>query len=278
MVIPLRWLQAWDATDILNYRVLSAAFSLWLFLLIFRRRSLRNDISTFKALSPRAQKRTAALTIAASLFLVGNWYTYIYAVNSISIQSAAFAYMICPLINTLAAFLLLNEKLSGLQWLALGFALCSVLLLAQGSLQNALWSVLIASLYAFYLITQRISQGFNKLNLLAFQLLFCCLLLLPMIVYGQHAVPREPVFWFIILLIAILFTIVPLFLSMYALTRISSSATGILLYANPIIAFLLGVLFFKEEVFAYQYFAYSLLLVAILLFNSKTLYQLKKKF
>lgn len=271
MIIPLRLLKSWPALDILTYRILVAALTSWGFILLFRRAKLKSDVSAFKQLPYREKRRTVLLTILASSLLVGNWYSYIFAVNSISVQSAAFAYMICPLITTFAAFFILKEKLSNTQWLALLFALGSVLLLAKGSLTDVLFSVLIASLYAFYLITQRVAQGFDKLNLLAVQLFICALLILPSILAGRHALPTDPTFWIVISAVAIVFTVVPLFLSMYALMRISSGTMGIMLYANPIITFLLAVFLYNETVSSYQYIAYTILLLAILLFNSRVL-------
>ena len=103
-----------------------------------------------------------------------NWYTFIYAVNNVSLQSAAFAYMVCPLITAFGGFLILKEELSKLKLISLGIALFSILLLATGSFIEVLWSVVIAALYAFYLIIQRKMQHLDKLNVLAVQIGTCC--------------------------------------------------------------------------------------------------------
>ncbi len=268
MSIPVRWVREWPADDILNYRILSGLVMLWTYLLLFRRKKLKQDRDHFLSLSKAGKRRAVALTVFASVCIFGNWYTYIYAVNNISVQSAAFAYMICPLITTFSAFILLKEQLSPVKWAALAIALLSVSLLASGSLVDGLWSLGIAALYAFYLISQRVLQGFDKLNTLAIQLVICTLFLLPILLIQGHAVPKDPQFWSAIIVIAVVFTIVPLFLSMYALTRLSSSTTGILLYINPIIAFMLAIVYFKEPIDPHKYIAYALLLIAILLFNS----------
>lgn len=275
MSIPVRWVKGWPADDILNFRILSGLVILWLYLLLFRRKKLVQDRAYFRALPKASKRRAIALTVFASVCIFGNWYTYIYAVNHISVQSAAFAYMICPLITTFSAFILLKEQLSPIKWTALGIALLSVSLLASGSLIDGLWSLAIAALYAFYLISQRVLQGFDKLNTLAVQLLICSFFVLPILVIQGHPLPESPQFWGAIIVIAVVFTIVPLFLSMYALTRISSSTTGVLLYINPIIAFLLALFYFKEAVDPHKYLAYGFLLVAIVLFNSSTLKKLR---
>jgi len=149
----------------------------------------------------------------------------------------------------------------------LGLALAAVLMLAGGSVTEALWSTAIAGMYAFYLVVQRISQGFDKLHVLAVQLTLCSLFVVPRLLFNQHPIPREFLFWGCTLTIAVVFTIIPLFLSMYALTRISSTTTGVLLYINPLIAFTLAVFHFREPVEAYKYAAYALILFAIVLFN-----------
>jgi len=271
MSIPVRWLKGWPADDILNFRILSGLVILWVYILIFRKQALRQDIRHFNSLPFRGKRRAVALTLFASLCIFGNWYTYIYAINYISVQSAAFGYMICPLITTFTAFVVLKEQLNAWKWTALALALLSVGLLASGSLIDGMWSLAIAALYAFYLIGGRVLQGFDKLNILAIQLSICSLFIIPILVVQGHPIPEGQVFWGSIVLIAVVFTIIPLFLSMYALTRISSSTTGVLLYVNPIIAFLLAIFYFKEPVDTHKYIAYTILLMAIILFNFQTL-------
>jgi chloramphenicol-sensitive protein RarD len=271
MSIPVRWVRDWSADDILNYRILSGLLILWGYILVFRRKALKQDLHHFRELEARGKRNAVGLTLFASICIFGNWYTYIYAINNISVQSAAFGYMICPLITTFAAFIILKEQLSVIKWIALALALISVGLLASGSLIDGLWSLGIASLYAFYLISQRVLQGFDKLNVLAVQLAICSLFIIPILFIQGHPLPHGTTFWTSIILIAVVFTIIPLFLSMYALSKISSSTTGVLLYVNPIIAFLLAIFFFKEEVDPHKYMAYGILIVAIMLFNSTTL-------
>ena len=271
MAIAVRWVREYPAEDILYYRILVALIVLWSFILLFRFTALRRDIMVFQNLSKSQKQKTVGLTILASLLIFGNWFTYIYAVNHISVQSAAFAYLICPLITAISAFFILKEPLSTLKKIALGIALVSAITLATGSVIDVLWSISIASLYALYLIIQRASQGFDKLNTLAIQLALCALFVIPKLLFNQHTFPSDPSFWLSILTISVIFTIIPLFLSMYALTRISSSTTGVLLYINPIIAFTLAVTYFKESVSPHKYIAYLFILFAIVVFNWGTI-------
>ena len=40
-----------------------------------------------------------------------SWYLFIYAINHVSLQAASFAYIICPILTTVLAFILLKEKI-----------------------------------------------------------------------------------------------------------------------------------------------------------------------
>lgn len=276
MSISVRWIRDYPAEDILYFRITTALLVLWLYLLLFRRKALSADINRFKALPTNGKWRQAALTVLSSLLIFGNWFTYIYAVNHVSIQSAALAYLTCPLITAAGAYFILKEALHPLQKVALGIAFGSVCLIANGSFNDVLWAITIATCYAFYLIIQRIPSGFDKLNQLVIQLSICTLFVVPKLIYNHHDIPSEPLFWITILLIAIVFTIIPLFLSMYALIGISSTATGVLLYINPIIAFTLAATYFQEPVPIVKYVAYGIILMAIVLFNSSNFIRIKK--
>lgn len=279
MAVPIRLLKNWSAEDILHYRIILAVSLLWLFNILFRKADLKADYNHFWQLSREKRIKIICLTVISAIFLFANWYTYIYCINSISVQAGAFAYILCPLITTAAGYLILKENLNIAQKLSLLVASTGVLMLATGSLTEVLWSLTIGALYAFYLVLQRIIQGFDKLNMLAIQLAICTIFIIPQMLIDQSPIPQDSTFWAVTLTIALLFTIIPLFSSMYALKRISSSTLGIMLYINPIIAFALAVTYFREQVDPYKFWAYGLIFIAILIFNSdkiKFLFKRKK--
>ncbi|MFD2905618.1 EamA family transporter [Sphingobacterium anhuiense] len=279
MAVPIRLLKNWSAEDILHYRIILAVSLLWLFNILFRKADLKADYNHFWQLSREKRIKIICLTVISAIFLFANWYTYIYCINSISVQAGAFAYILCPLITTAAGYLILKENLNIAQKLSLFVASTGVLMLATGSLTEVLWSLTIGALYAFYLVLQRIIQGFDKLNMLAIQLAICTLFIIPQMLIDQSPIPQDSTFWTVTLTIALLFTIIPLFSSMYALKKISSSTLGIMLYINPIIAFALAITYFREQVDPYKFWAYGLIFIAILIFNSdkiKFLFKRKK--
>jgi chloramphenicol-sensitive protein RarD len=265
--IPLRNLKAFPSEEILYYRIFTSLVFIWLAIFIFRKKQLKADLTYLKSIDGKQQRNILLQIGGSTLLLTGNWYTYIYAVNNVSLQAAAFAYMVCPLITAFGGFIILKEALSSLKLTSLGIALLSILLLATGSFMEVVWSVVIATLYAFYLIIQRKMQHLDKLNVLAVQIGLAVLLMLPFYLIKHEGFPRDPWFWSNIIVIAVFFTIIPLFMSLYALIGIPSSTLGIIIYINPIIAFAVAIFYFDERVDIHKLFAYLLLLVSVIVFN-----------
>ena len=265
--IPLRNLKAFPAEEILYYRIFTSLVVIWLAILLFRRKYLKQDLQYYQSVTARERKIIIWQIVGAAILLTLNWYTFIYAVNNVSLKSAAFAYMVCPLITAFGGFLILKEELSKLKLASLAIALLSIILLATGSVIEVAWSVLIAALYAFYLIIQRKMQHLDELNVLAIQITLAVVIMLPFYIYHHEAFPTGIWFWGHITIIAVVFTVIPLFLSLYALIGIPSSTLGIIIYLNPIIAFAVAVLYFNEHISFNQLLAYLLLLFAVFLFN-----------
>ena len=221
-----------------------------------------------QAQPPKVRRRVVILTFIGAIFITGNWFTFIYAVNNVSLQSAAFAYMVCPLLTAMGGYLILKEQLSRIKFLALFIALVSIVILAQGSFIEVLWSVFIASFYAFHILIQRTIRHIDKFNMLAVQLIIAAALMLPLYIDHFTYLPADLHFWSNILVIAVVFTVIPLFLSMYSLIGLSSSTSGIIIYVNPIVSFAVAFFYFGENVTSMQLFAYSLLMMAVIVFNS----------
>jgi chloramphenicol-sensitive protein RarD len=179
--------------------------------------------------------------------------------------------MVCPLITALAGFMILKERLSRFKLVALGIASLSIIILAQGSISDVLWSIFIAALYTFFLIVQKVLNKIDKFNMLGLQLLIASIIIFPFYMFSIETFPLDTFFWIDILIIAIFFTIIPLFLSLYALIGMPSSTLGIIIYLNPIVAFAVAFFYFHEEISLHQIYAYLLLFIAIVVFNWNTI-------
>ncbi len=265
--LPLRALQDYSAGEILYFRILFSAAILLLIIFIFKRKDLIDNWRLFTAL-PKSQKyMVVMLTLAGGILLTGNWLTFIYIVNAINIKTASFSYLICPVITAVLGYVLIQERLSTLQWVSVGLCAASCILMGLNSALELGYSFLTASTYALYLITQRKNQGFDRIIMLCIQVLFSLFLLNCMYGYLIQAIPDSTEFYSIILVIALLFTVLPLFLNLFALNKINSATIGILMYLNPLINFTMAFFVFKEQISSLQLVGYSIIIVALILFN-----------
>ncbi|HWK05749.1 MAG TPA: EamA family transporter [Puia sp.] len=274
--LVLKPLEVYPSLDILFYRVFSCAILMLIISCFFRRTVGRQNREIFKAM-PLAQKRKIVwLTLGGGVFLTTNWFSFIYVMNHISIKAASFAYMICPIITTVLAFFILQEKLSRWQWGAVLLSVFSCILLSFNNLSDILYSLIVAISYALYLVSQRKNSELDKFLLLTFQIVFSALILLPFYSPYRGPLPVGSFFWGSILLIAVLFTIIPLFLNLYALKGVNSSTMGILLYINPVFNFGLAIFYFHESIRGIQIIAYCLILLSILIFNERHIFRRAK--
>jgi chloramphenicol-sensitive protein RarD len=272
----LRPLHAYPSPDILFYRIFLCVILMVVTNLTIRRTALKQARDFFMQLPPKTRKNLAGLTVLSSILLAANWFFFIYVMNHISVKAAAFSYLICPLITTVFAFIILKEKLSLLQWISILISTAACVLLSFNSVADLGYSLLVAGSYALYLVLQKKFAGVDKFVLLSAQLVITAIFLLPF--YGVYSgpLPLEPVFWTYITIIAIGFTIIPMLLNLFALKGIASSTLGILMYINPIIGFMLAAFYYKEEITATQIIAYSLIAVSIAIFNIGSYLKLKR--
>jgi len=265
--IPLRALQNYTAGEILYFRILFSAITLLLIILLFKRRDLRHEWSLLVNL-PRPKKNAAILlTLAGGALLCVNWLTFIYIVNAINVKTASFAYLICPVITAVLGYVLIKEKLTTLQWCAVALCAVSCILIGISSALELGYSFLTAFTYALYLITQRKNQGFDRIIALAIQILFSFFLLNLVFGYLVESMPTDGKFYGIIVIIAVIFTVLPLFLNLFALNKINSATIGILMYINPIFNFTIAFLIFNEQINFLQVIGYSIIILALIVFN-----------
>ncbi len=265
--LALKPLTDYPSLDILFFRVFIATAFLLGINLFFRKSVVVEAKKTFKELSNKKQKSAIVMTVIGGLLLVLNWFLFIYAVNHVSLQSASFAYIICPILTTVLAFILLKEKIDVWQWIAVGLCVISCVILSYGNFKDLIYSVIIALSFGLYLVSQRKNSDFDKFLILTIQMVIASVVLLPFYPSFGGAVPTEFLFYFLLLIIVIVFTIIPLFLNLYALKGLNSSTVGILMYTNPLIHFFLAIFYFKESVSVAQIVSYSLILISILVFN-----------
>jgi chloramphenicol-sensitive protein RarD len=274
--LVLKPIHSYPSIDILFYRVFSCAILMLLIVLLFKRRVLLENIALYKTLPAKGKVKAMVLNIGGGLLLTANWFSFIYVMNHISVKATSLAYLVCPILTTLLAYLILSEKLSRPQWAAVMLSIIGCILLSYSNMLDMSFSLIVGLSYAMYLVSQKENKGFDKFISLTFQIMLSALILLPFYPLYSGPVPTSFEFYFYIELIAVAFTIIPLLLNLFALKRINSSTVGMLMNINPLIAFCLATLVYHEHLDNIQVAAYGVIFFAILVFNSQLLFSKRK--
>jgi chloramphenicol-sensitive protein RarD len=271
--LALKPLTDYPSLDILFYRIFLSVAIMGLINTIFRRKKLKENWINFNLLTPNQKKKSIILTLSGSVLIALNWFVFIYVVNHVSLKAASLAYMICPILTTVLAFFILKEKLSNWQWFAVFVSSIGCGLLSINHVEDIFFSFITAATYALYLISQRNNNHIDKFLSLSIQLAIIAIIILPFYPNFSGVIPVSSLFYFYILIIVLFFTIVPLFLNLYALKGINSSTVGILMYINPIINFSIAVLIYHESVTLLQMISYFLIFLAVIIFNEKLIFK-----
>lgn len=255
--------------DVLFFRIVLSVFLTVVLAVSIKRKTIVESISLYRSFSPSDKKKAIGFNVLGGALLGLNWFLFIYVVNQISVQTASYAYLICPIITSVLSFFILKEQLQKIQWLAIGLCLIGSGLYYFSNPNNLFFAIVVASTYSFFLISQKKNTYFDKFTTLVIQLIVILLLALPYYMYHGFYFPTDYMFYVYIFIIATFFTVIPLYMNLYALQGVSASSVGILIYINPIITFVLSIFYFKEPIKVLQIISYLLILFSILLFNKK---------
>ncbi|EGV44988.1 EamA family transporter [Bizionia argentinensis JUB59] len=265
--LVLRPLSDFTAFDILSYRSIVAAAIMLVVTLFFRPKVLKRNLALFKSLEKKERIRIFFINAFSGFFLALNWYIFIYVMNNVSVGATALAYLICPILTMVLAYMVLKEKLFKLQWFSVFLSLTACILLSLGNLSDFLYSMVIAFTYAIYLVLQRRNKEMDRFLILTVQIVFAVIILSPFFLTYDFETPKTNYFYSMIALIAVGFTIIPMFLNIYALRGLNSSVVGVFIYLNPLINFFLAVFYFKESFTLLQALSYGLIIISIIIFN-----------
>lgn len=275
--LVLKPLSAFGALDILIHRVIFAAISIVIACFLFRRKQTLASLQYIKTLDRRGKSKLLINVVSSAIFLAFNWFSFIYVMNAISVNATSLAYLICPILTTILASMFLNERLNNGQWLAVVLAAISCIILAYGHFLDLFYSMIIALSYAIYLILQKNSFQLDKFFSLTIHIVVSMFLLLPLLSVVDTTTVKTNEFYWLVLIIAVGYTIIPLFMNIFALKGLDSSVVGILMYLNPIISFFLAVFYYHEPINTQQIIAFSMIMLAILVFNIAYIYERKRK-
>ncbi|MFZ5352270.1 MAG: EamA family transporter RarD [Bacillota bacterium] len=268
--LPLYWkkLNGIPSEEILGHRVLwSFAFIL---LLAVNGRRLKKVYSILK------DKRSVFIVFSASVLISINWGTYIWAVNSNRMVEASMGYYINPLMVVLLGMLILKEKLTALQYAALGFAAAGVCYIAISFGKVPYVALILASSFAVYgLMKKQLSADALEGMLLetAFIAPIAFIYIMFKEISGAGALLNSGALTVIMLLLSGAATATPLLWFARGAKGVELSTIGFLQYIAPSISLVLGILVFNESFTNAHKISFGMIWLGLLLFAlSKTLF------
>lgn len=266
---PLKALAEYPSGQILYFRVLLSVVLLLLICLLFRKKQVTSTLSQVKHSQLKDRRKFIVYTFLGGALLTVNWLLFIYVINHINIQTGSFSYLLCPIITAVLGFILLKEELRLNQWIAIALSALSCALVGSGEITSLLFSLFIALSYAFYLITQRLLKAYDRIVLLTLQLLLSFAFIGPFYTYFSEgaSVVLGADFYLNIIMLSAVFTVLPLFLNLFALKELTSGTIGILMYINPILNFVMAFLYFGEETTTLKVLAYVTIFISVIIYN-----------
>lgn len=229
------------------------------------------------------QPRLWAMLGVSAVMIAINWLAFINAVQTGDALEASLGYYIFPLVAVGLGYLVLGERFSRLQSVAIGMAALAVVVLTVG-LGAAPWTALVlaASFGAYGLVKNRIDLGpvisvfMETLILSPFALLW---------LWGMHTGTwtdlggRTGGFfgrdWATsgMLVFSGILTGGPLILFSYAARRIPYATLGLVQYLNPTLQFAVAVTLFGEPFTRWHAMAFPLIWAGLALYSRESLRQ-----
>ncbi len=233
--------------------------------------------------TPFRQDRASQWRLSlASVLIAGNWCLYIYGVNSGHVVETSLGYFINPLVTVLLGVLVLGERLTRLQWAALGLGTLAVLVLAVDYGRPPWIALGLASSFAIYGLFKK--QVGARIGAVASLTVETAVLLLPAIgflavaqmtghaEFGHHGVGHAA-----LLVSAGVATAIPLLFFAAAARRVPLTILGLLQYLAPVLQFLTGVVFYHEDMPASRWVGFGLVWAALVMLSAEGLRQRRQR-
>jgi len=265
---PLYWplLEPAGSVELLAHRILWSVVTLGVLVLVLGRSR------QFRALF--GDRRVFLLLALAAVVITVNWGTYIYGVTNDRVVETSLGYFINPLVTVLMGVVLLGERLSRPQWVAIGVGglACLVLTLDYG---HPPWIALVLAFsFGTYGLAKKQAgaeavESLTLETLLVAPLALCYLAWL--VAHNQSTFGTEGTGHALLLMSAGLVTALPLLCFGAAAIRVPLVTLGLLQYLAPILQFLLGVLWFQEDMSTGRWIGFALVWVALAIFTFESI-------
>jgi chloramphenicol-sensitive protein RarD len=216
-------------------------------------------------------RRSLVLLAAAAALVSVNWGTYIWAVNHGHVVETSLGYYINPILSIVIGVAFLRERLAPLQWVSVGLAGLAVLVLTFDYGRLPWIALTLAITFGLYgLIKKQVNGGAVETLTVESALLTPIALGYLVVLQSAGTLTFGHLGWSHTLLLVStgLVTVVPLLCFTAAATRLPLSTLGLLQYVAPTLQFLLGVLYFGEDMSLGRWIGFALVWLALVILTA----------
>jgi chloramphenicol-sensitive protein RarD len=216
-------------------------------------------------------RRQLPMLVLAAVIVSVNWGTYIWAVNHGHVVEASLGYYINPILSILIGVIFLHERLDALQWVCVGLAAAAVAVLTVEYGRPPWIALTLATSFALYgVIKKQVNAG--AVDTLTVESAALTPVALGYLLYLQltGSLTFGHLGWAhtLLLMAAGVVTVVPLLFFAAAATRLPLSTLGLLQYVAPTLQFLLGLLYFGEQMSVGRWIGFGLVWIALVILTA----------
>lgn len=273
-LLPIFWklLANVDSAYVLAQRVLfSCIFCLAIILLKKNGSSVKNILK-----SKTERRRYFVCGILISI----NWGVYILTIAMGKILEASLAYYMNPLFSVVIGALIFKEKLSAFQWVSVGLAFIGVMIsvIAYGNVPYL--AIIIGLSFALYGAMKKTIKAESEVSI-CMETMSVLPLALVFIAYAQASgytsFSSLSTTEMLLLIASGPVTSIPLMLFAKGIKETSITTSGILMYVNPTLQLLVGVLIYNEAFTKMNAITFAFVWAAVILFVLDSLNKHKVK-
>ena len=236
------------------------------FLLIFSISIYSKWSDVFKILK---DLKITLLLISTSILIVGNWYTWIYAVTVNKLIDAAFGYYIFPILSVFFGILFLKESHSRMKLVSISLVIIAVIFLLI-DLKSTPWIGLIVALtWSSYTLIRKKIQIPTDLGLFIESAFMT-----PFAIIAFYFITREGNNYFSLNDISMSFwlffaganTLIPLGLYLYGSSLAGLGPAAMIFFLAPTGQFLLGFYYFGEDLDLNKMISFIIIWIAVAIY------------
>lgn len=218
----------------------------------------------------RDWKAVRSMAVAAFV-LAANWLIYVYAVETNQVLEASFGYFINPLVNVAMGMVLLGERLSRWQTIAVAIATIAIGIQALGLGGVPYIALSLALTFAFYGYLRKTAKASSATGLFVETLILSpvamAYLLFTFVRDGGFGVHADP-YTLALLMLTGPATALPLLLFAFAVQRLRLATIGMLQYLAPSIAFVLAITVFGEHLNGVRLLSFALIWLSLVVYTA----------